>query len=119
MKKKILIIDDSNFSRKILRKILEEADCTVVEAADGMNALEVFMMESPDAVFLDLNMPGINGLDVLSKLVQFNPKARVAIASADIQEATKKIAMDLGATVYVNKPLYEEIVLKTLYTLIN
>lgn len=119
MSKKILIIDDSNFSRKILRKILEAADYNVVEAAEGLAAFEVYMMEKPDAVFLDLNMPGINGLDVLAKLIELNPNVRIAIASADIQESTKKMAMEAGAWVYVNKPLYDEVVLKTLTKLME
>ena len=119
MTKKILIIDDSSFSRKILRKILEAANYSVVEATDGLTALEVYMMEMPDAVFLDLNMPGLNGLEVLEKLVELNPKIRIAIASADIQESTKMMAMDAGATMYVNKPLYEENILKSLTVLME
>lgn len=119
MSKKILIIDDSGFSRKVLRKILEADNYSVVEATDGLTALEVYMMESPDAVFLDLNMPGLNGLEVLEQLVKLNPKIRIAIASADIQESTKSLAMEAGATLYVNKPLYEENVLKTLTVLME
>lgn len=119
MNKKILIIDDSGFSRKILRKILETANYTVIEAPDGLTALEIYMMESPDAVFLDLNMPGLNGLEVIAKLVEINPKIRIAVASADIQESTKKMAKEAGAYIYVNKPLYEEIVLKTLTKLME
>lgn len=119
MTRKILIIDDSGYSRKVLRKILETAEYSVVEASDGLTALEVYMLENPDAVFLDLNMPGINGLEVLFKLVEINPNIRIAIASADIQESTKKMAMDAGAYVYVNKPLYEENVLKTITTLME
>lgn len=114
MSKKILIIDDSGFSRKVMRKILETGGYTVVEASDGMDALEVFAIENPDAVFLDLNMPGMNGLDVISKLMQLNPAVRIAIASADIQDSTKKIALELGAKVYLHKPLNETIILNTL-----
>ncbi|MFH1000490.1 MAG: response regulator [Bacteroidota bacterium] len=106
--KKILIIDDSNFSRKILRKILEKLNYQVTEASDGMTALESFTMQQPDAVLLDLNMTGMKGLDVLSKLIEINPNAKIVIASADIQESTQQMAMDIGASGYIFKPFTED-----------
>lgn len=106
--KKILIIDDSNFSRKILRKILEKLNYQVTEASDGMTALESFTMQHPDIVLLDLNMTGMKGLDVLSKLIEINPNAKIVIASADIQESTQQMAMEIGASGYIFKPFTEE-----------
>lgn len=114
MARKILITDDSGFSRKALRRILENQGYEVAEATDGMNAIELFMMESPEAVFLDLTMPGLNGLEVISKLKHINPAVPIIIASADIQESTRKMALELGATVYLHKPFNEEIVRATL-----
>lgn len=114
MARKILITDDSGFSRKVLRRMLEKEGYEVVEAADGMNAIEQFLVESPEAVFLDLTMPGLNGLEVISKLKHINPAVPIIIASADIQESTMKMAFELGATIYLHKPFNEEIVLDTL-----
>lgn len=114
MARKILITDDSGFSRKVLRRILEKGGYEVVEATDGLQSIELFMIESPQAVFLDLTMPGINGLEVISKLKHINPQVPIIIASADIQESTMKMALDLGATVYMHKPFNEEIVIATL-----
>lgn len=112
--KKILIIDDSNFSRKILRKILEKLNYQVTEASDGMTALESFTMQHPDIVLLDLNMTGMKGLDVLSKLIEINPNAKIVIASADIQESTQQMAMDIGASGYIFKPFTEDKILEIL-----
>lgn len=114
MARKILITDDSGFSRKVLRRILEKEGYEVVEASDGMHSIELFMMESPEVVFLDLTMPGLNGLEVISKLKHINPAVPIIIASADIQESTRKMAFELGATYYMHKPFNEEIVLDTL-----
>ena len=65
---KVLIVDDSALSRRTLRRILESAGYEVVEADDGMTALEVYFLEKPNLVLLDLVMKGMYGLDVLVKL---------------------------------------------------
>jgi CheY-like chemotaxis protein len=105
---KILIIDDSGLSRRMMRKILEEASHEVVEAGDGFAALEIFTLENPRVVMLDLTMPGINGFDVLTQLKTINPDSKVVIASADIQSLTKDMAKQKGADGFVNKPFVQQ-----------
>lgn len=111
MKPKVLIVDDSALSRRTLRRILEAAEYEVVEAEDGMTALEVYFLEKPRLVLLDLVMKGMYGLDVLVKLREMDPKARVVIASADIQSSTRKMVDDAGAVGFINKPFVSEQVL--------
>jgi len=77
----------------------------VVEAEDGMVALERYFLEKPDVVLLDLVMKGIGGLDVLGKLRQMDPAARVVVVSADIQDSSRQLAHDSGARAFVNKPV--------------
>ena len=77
MKAKILLVDDSGLARRSVRQMLESAGYEVVEAEDGMIALERYFLEKPDLVLLDLVMRGMNGLDVLKKLRELDPKARV------------------------------------------
>jgi len=89
MSAKILIVDDSALSRRTLRRILETAGYEVVEAGDGMTALEMYFLEKPALVLLDLVMKGMYGLDVLVKLREMDPKALVVVASADIQSSTR------------------------------
>ena len=108
---KVLIVDDSGLSRRTLRRILEAAGFEVVEAADGMTALEVYFLEKPRLVLLDLVMKGMYGLDVLVKLREMDPKALVVIASADIQSSTRKMVDDAGALGFINKPFVSEQVL--------
>lgn len=108
MTQKILIVDDSALSRRTLRRILEPAGYEVVEADDGMTALEVYFLEKPSLVLLDLVMKGMYGLDVLVKLREMDPKALVVVASADIQSSTRKMVDEAGALSFVNKPFVSE-----------
>ena len=108
MSGKILIVDDSALSRRTLRRILETAGYEVVEAADGMAALEVYFLEKPDLVLLDLVMKGMYGLDVLVKLREMDQQARVVVASADIQSSTRKMVDEEGALGFITKPFVSE-----------
>ena len=108
MSGKILIVDDSALSRRTLRRILEASDYEVVEADDGMTALEVYFLEKPSLVLLDLVMKGMYGLDVLVKLREMDPNALVVVASADIQSSTRKMVDEAGALAFVNKPFISE-----------
>ena len=108
MSGKILIVDDSALSRRTLRRILESAGYEVVEADDGMAALEVYFLEKPGLVLLDLVMKGMYGLDVLVKLREMDQEARVVVASADIQSSTRKMVDEAGALGFINKPFVSE-----------
>lgn len=113
---KILIVDDSSLSRRTLRRILETAGYEVVEAEDGMTALEVYFLEKPALVLLDLVMKGMYGLDVLVKLREMDPKALVVVASADIQSSTRQLVDEAGAHAFINKPFLSEQVLAAVET---
>jgi two-component system chemotaxis response regulator CheY len=108
MSGKILIVDDSALSRRTLRRILESAGYEVVEANDGMAALERYFLEKPDLVLLDLVMKGMYGLDVLVKLREMDQEAHVVVASADIQSSTRKLVDEAGALGFINKPFVSE-----------
>ena len=111
MSKKIMVVDDSALSRRTLRRILETAGYSVVEAEEGMAALELYFIEKPDLVLLDLVMKGMYGLDVLTKLREMDSGARVIVASADIQTSTRAMAEEAGAQAFINKPFGTENVL--------
>jgi two-component system, chemotaxis family, chemotaxis protein CheY len=108
MSGKILIVDDSALSRRTLRRILESAGYEVVEAHDGMAALEMYFLEKPGMVLLDLVMKGMYGLDVLVKLREMDHDARIVVASADIQSSTRKMVDEEGALGFITKPFVSE-----------
>jgi two-component system, chemotaxis family, chemotaxis protein CheY len=108
---KILVVDDSAMSRRKLRGILEGAEHTVIEAEDGMIAIEKYFLERPDVVLLDLIMRGMVGVEVLKKLRQIDPQAKVVVASADIQTSTQTIVREEGALSFVTKPFVADQIL--------
>lgn len=119
MKKKILVVDDSGMSRRTLRKILESADYEIVEAGDGLSAIEMYFIEKPNLVLLDLTMAGMYGLDVLEKLREMDPEAQVAIASADIQSSSQEMAIAAGARAFIMKPFSVEKVLSAVNAILE
>ena len=104
MSAKVLVVDDSGLARRSTRRVLEGAGYHVVEAEDGFSALEQYFVEKPAVVLLDLVMKGMYGLDVLSKLREMDPSARVVVLSADIQSTSRDMVRAAGATGFLNKP---------------
>ena len=119
MKRRILLVDDSGLARRLLRTIFEEAGYEVSEATDGLSALERYAVERPDAVLLDLVMRGMYGLDVLEKMRQMDPDARVIVVSADIQESSQQLVQEAGASAFLVKPVDRERVLNVVRDLIG
>jgi two-component system chemotaxis response regulator CheY len=102
---RLLVVDDSAFARRVLRQMLEPSGNTVLEADGCLSALEQYALHKPDAVFLDQIMDDMNGLDVLGKLKELDPKAIVVIATADVQSSTEREAKRRGACGVITKPL--------------
>ncbi len=102
---KLLLVDDAGLARRNMRAILEENGFEVVEAEDGMVALEKYFVEKPDLVMLDLVMKGMYGLDVLAKLRELDPAARVIVVSADVQTSSQEMVQAAGASGFINKPV--------------
>lgn len=107
----VLLVDDSNISRRIMRHYLESTTAEIYEAANGLEALAMYRTHNPDMVFLDMTMPGMQGMEVLAKLRQINPQAKVIITTADIQHSTRKMAEEAGASGFIYKPLEKNAVL--------
>ena len=116
---KILVVDDSAMSRRILRNILESGGHEITEAEDGIVAIEKYFLDRPAVVFLDLIMKGMIGIEVLKKLRLLDPQARIIVATADIQTSTKTMTETEGAAAFVTKPFIREEILKTVETVLE
>lgn len=114
MNAKVLIVDDSALTRRSLRQILETAGCEVVEAENGLDALERYFLDKPDVVLLDLVMRGMYGLEVLQKIRELDPSARIVVVSADIQTSSQDLAGEAGAAAFINKPFDKTEILSAL-----
>jgi two-component system chemotaxis response regulator CheY len=108
---RVLLVDDSSMARRTTRRILEEAGFEVVDADNGLAALERFAIDKPDVVVLDLVMKGMYGLDVLGKLLELDPAARVIVMSADVQTSSRDLVKAAGAVGFINKPAGSEEIL--------
>src|SRR4051812_9642002 len=109
---KILVVDDSSLSRRISHRILEEAGHEVVDAADGLSALESYALNPPALLLLDVPMADRNGLEALGQPRAIAPAARVVMATADVQSSTRALAEAGGAVGFVTKPFVTESVLR-------
>ena len=104
MPARVLVIDDSSISRKMLKAKLPSGDYILEEAGGGQEGLDRYRANRADLVFLDLTMPDMDGFETLQQLKTFDPEVRVVIQSADVQESSKEKAFALGAEAFLQKP---------------
>ena len=100
---KILVVDDDPQIRRVMRATLSGHHYEVVDARNGEEALERFRDEMPDLVLLDMNMPGMDGLETCRRL-RSGSEAPILILSVRNTERDKVAALDAGADDYVTKP---------------
>jgi two-component system chemotaxis response regulator CheY len=107
-----LIVDDSRVVRKVARRILEDLDFEIEEAADGKVALESCLRRLPDVVLLDWNMPVMNGLEFLIELRQAprGDKPIVVFCTTENDIAHIQAAIGAGANEYIMKPFDSDII---------
>ena len=105
MKTKVLVVDDEVSIRQSLRGILQDEGCRVTVAASGEEALEEVRKDIPDLVLLDIWMPGMDGLAVLSELKRSFPRLPVIIISGHGTIETAVKATRMGAFDFIEKPL--------------
>ncbi|TJZ79195.1 response regulator [Chitiniphilus eburneus] len=121
MAKTVLIVDDSALSRMLIRKLILEShpDWQILEAPDGEAALTMAHARSPDLITLDINMPGMGGLDAAVALKQQCPSAKLAVMTANIQDSVRQKVQALGIffVALVEKPVTREGVDKILFGL--
>ena len=109
----IMIADDSSYTRRTHRRILESEGHVVHEAASGMAAIEGFFVHRPDLVLLDLTMEDMGGLDVMARLREMEANARVVVISADVQRSTAQLVAEAGALRFLGKPVSAETLIGT------
>ncbi len=104
--KTILLADDEDYLRDLVRTIVEDAECRVLEASDGMEALELVRSEHPDLVVLDWMMPAMTGIEVSLAMRQDPQTAAIPIIllSGNDEDACIAEGRRAGVTAYMTKP---------------
>jgi two-component system alkaline phosphatase synthesis response regulator PhoP len=103
MNQLILVVDDEPKISKLARDYLEKSGFGVITAVDGPTALAIFRHEKPDLVVLDLNLPGMDGLDVCRTLRR-ESDVPIIMLTARVEEMDRLIGLELGADDYITKP---------------
>jgi two-component system KDP operon response regulator KdpE len=101
---RVLVVDDEPAIRRALRPPLVELGFHVAEASRGEEALQVLRATAYDVVLLDINMPGIGGIETLRRIRSFAPRLPILMLTVRDQEEDKVEALDMGADDYVTKP---------------
>ncbi|MGM9572424.1 MAG: response regulator [bacterium] len=111
---KVLICDDSMLARKHLEEYLMNLECSIFQAKDGQEAVNVYRNEMPDIVLMDIVMPVRNGIEALRDIRLINPNAKVIMISSVGTETYLKEALKAGAVDFIQKPVKYEILEKIL-----
>lgn len=122
MTKKILVVEDSQAMRKLITSIIDSVDdVEVTEAQNGFEALRLLPRESFDLIITDINMPDINGLELLSYVRQSekHQSIPVVIVTSEASAADRQRGMALGATDYISKPFAADALLKVINRLLG
>ena len=103
---RVYICDDSPEYRLLLRMVLADAGAVIVgESADGRECIEGVAATDPSVVLLDLNMPGLSGLEALPQIRQALPGAKIVVLTTSKAVESEQAAMAAGADAYVSKPI--------------
>jgi len=119
---RILIIDDSELDRDILREILEEAGHAVVEASNSGEGVETFRRREIDLIVTDLFMPPGGGVGVIQQVRAFNKDVKIVVVSGMSLENSGEIfdkVREAGAACTLEKPVEPEILVQTIRELLS
>jgi len=117
---KILVVDDAAFMRIVLKDILKNLGYTnIIEASDGIMAIEQYKKFKPDLVTLDVNMPKMDGIQALKHIMSMDPKARVVMVTAVEQRFIVQEAIRTGAKDYIVKPFDRSMVATVIERVLN
>jgi two-component system chemotaxis response regulator CheY len=114
MPPQVLIVDDSDFMRNLLREILEENFEIVGEAENGVEAVELYREHEPDLVMMDIVMPIRDGIEATGEITGSDPDANVIMCTSVGQEEKMKSAVKAGADGYITKPFQKPNVLEAI-----
>ena len=115
---KILIIEDESELVKVLRSYLEKAGFQVITALRGDSGLELWRREKPDLVILDLNLPGLDGLDV-AREIRKKSNTPIIMLTARVEEADQLVGLEIGADDYITKPFSPRLVVARVRALLR
>ena len=117
---RVLIVDDAAFMRMMIKDILEKNGFEVVgQAANGVQAVELYKTEKPDVVTMDITMPDMDGIEAVKNIKAFEPNAKIIMCSAMGQQTMVMDAIRAGAKDFIVKPFQADRVLEAIKKVIG
>lgn len=116
---KVLVVDDSEFMRKVLKNILESGGHKVVEARNADEALRIFRSEGADVITMDIVMPETDGIETVKRLKEADKSAKIVMISALGHQKTVMRALEAGALDFIMKPFTADDVLESIDAVIH
>ncbi len=115
----LLVVDDAAFMRMRCARLLIDNGYNVVEAENGLQAVQQYQQHRPDAVLMDITMPEMDGLTALREIRKIDPGAKVAMVTAMGQQSIVMESLKAGARDFVLKPFQTDRVLATVKKLVG
>ncbi|MBC7120502.1 MAG: response regulator [Candidatus Methanosuratus sp.] len=110
----VLVADDSLFMRRLICRVLSMAGFkSIIEATDGLDAVNKFLEHSPQVILMDINMPNKNGIDAAKEILSIDPSSKIIMLTAVDQIWAKNEAMRMGVTAFLAKPFKQEELINT------
>lgn len=104
-RKKVLIVEDSLMIRDVLQKAVEKCGCTVCGVAkNGKEGVELFNLHRPDVIFMDINMPIMDGIDATKMIKEASPEAKVVMLTSLGDDEIQAQCKELGVSFFIKKP---------------
>lgn len=117
---KVLIVDDAAFMRMMIKDILQKNGYEVIgEAANGLEAVELYKAHQPDLVTMDITMPEMDGIEAVKQIKAINPAAKVIMCSAMGQQSMVMDAIKAGANDFIVKPFQADRVLEAIKKIVG
>ena len=106
---KVLIVEDDAVISNAIEKVLKKKGLEVAATDSGIGVMDLIKEHSPEVVLLDINLPGMSGLNILEEIKKQNPSLKVVMITAVIDHETEQKALNLGANAFLKKPFMVEV----------
>jgi two-component system chemotaxis response regulator CheY len=117
----VMIVDDSKVIRKLIGHILEKNNFSYIEAENGLEALELLVMNEIDVIIADLNMPQMTGLELIKTIRESDcyDKIPILMLTTDTNEEAKSSCIAAGANIFMSKPMPPDLLISEIKRLIE
>ncbi|MCF7861690.1 response regulator [Candidatus Woesearchaeota archaeon] len=107
---KIMVVEDSSLMISVLKNFIHKYDnhIEVLDAHGGQESIDIYSREKPDLVFMDIKMPGMDGLSAMEKILANDPDAKIVLCTSLKESIHQEKAIELGAKGYIMKPFTKQ-----------